>query len=491
MPGDESPPGITTTASGRQLKLPVGRLAQPDEDVFVSLSNTVEKLETLMADAGQKGGRIVFIRAPVGSGKSTLVDYLAEKQSDRFVKVKTGVSDEMWFKHTIIASGRTDLGDADVSTALEAIAKTGKTILIDEAHVLFAYPKVVFLLFKSSEDMKPAPKFLLFSASGSAVDSKGKTIATPGEIRQKYLWYPPQPDADQLSQDLMEAEKPVYLDSDSVRFFTKLCGGHRGIFMEAMGWVQECQDNSPDKLENTSWGIRESVSHVRRTFEDSRLGGRRAWNTGLRAAFKQSRAVRVNGEFAELGNIPAEFGLVLYGGPKRRAELNGKERDLTINGFLFPERQSTDEEFVAFDWMDPLVLYGVPNPIMAEYYGDILPLEVETYKRELVEDLKKPVSAADLIARVLPYMTLSVVVGAPISRGNKKLSDPFSAIALPYENDYNHAMAEILRNHLDYIVSTPLDEKLGKTDIVVSYEDDTTCAIKSIMAYQRPVCLML
>lgn len=297
MPDDESPPGITTTASGRQLKLPVGRLAQPDKDVFISLSNTVEKLETLMADAAQKGGRIVFIRAPVGSGKSTLVDYLAEKQSDRFVKVRTGVSDERWFKHTIIASGRTDLGDADVSTALEAIAKTGKTILIDEAHVLFAYPKVVFLLFKSSEDMKPAPKFLIFSASGSAVDSKGKTIATPGEIRQKYLWYPPQPDADQLSQDLMEAEKPVYLDSDSVRFFAKLCGGHRGIFMEAMGWVQKCQDNSPDKLENTSWGIRESVSHVRRTFEDSRLGGRRAWNTGLRAAFKQSRAVQVNGEF--------------------------------------------------------------------------------------------------------------------------------------------------------------------------------------------------
>ena len=163
------------------------------------------------------------------------------------------------------------------------------------------------------------------------------------------------------------------------------------------------------------------------------------------------------------------------------------ERDLTINGFLFPERQNIDKEFVPFEWTDPFALYGTPNPILAEYYGDMLPLGVETYKRQLVRSLKKPVCAADLMARVLPYLTFSAVVGVPISRGNKKLSDPLSAGALPCEDDYNNAMAEILKIHMDYIVSTPRNEQLGKTDIVVSYEDGSTCAIESVMAYQRPV----
>jgi hypothetical protein len=137
--------------------------------------------------------------------------------------------------------------------------------------------------------------------------------------------------------------------------------------------------------------------------------------------------------------------------------------------------------------MDTTVTYGVPNPIMAEYYGDILPSEVETYKRKLVEDKKKPVSAADLLARVLPYMTLTAEVGNPISRHDGVLSSCLSKKGIPYEHDYNGAIAEILKNNLKYIVATPRDEQLGKTDIVVSYDDNSTCAIESIMAWQAPV----
>jgi len=140
-----------------------------------------------------------------------------------------------------------------------------------------------------------------------------------------------------------------------------------------------------------------------------------------------------------------------------------------------------------FDWQDSTVSYGVPNPIMAEYYGDILPFEVQNYKRKLVEDKKKPDSAADLLARVLPYMTLTAVVGNPISRHDGPVSSCLSKKVLPYEDDYNGAIAEILKNNLKYMVATPRDEKLGKTDVVVSYDDYSTCAIESIMAWQAPV----
>mmetsp|Transcript_45765 Transcript_45765/g.111584 ORF Transcript_45765/g.111584 Transcript_45765/m.111584 type:complete len:603 (-) Transcript_45765:1699-3507(-) len=476
-------PALRLSPSRRELGIATVHEAKEGEDVFIPLSETVVKLNQLIEQA--KKDKILFIRAPVASGKTTLARYLVTKHGDKFVQVVPGTTDNMWYRHVIKASGDTSLQLDQVGDALTTIKNQGKTIVIDEAHVLFSHPNVAALFFKlmPTDD---TPRFLLFSASGSSVDSQGRTVATPREIKRKYMWYPPKPDAERIVADLADANPPVYLDSDSVRFFARLCGGHRGILMTAMEWVQKCQNNNPDKLEVTRWNIRDSVSAVRRTFEESLVGGRMPWSTGLRAALVESRAVRVNGEFSDLDNIPTEFGLVLFGGPKRSNELNGKVRELTINGFLFPERQGTDEEFVAYDWMRTDVLFGLPNPMMAEYYGDNLPLEVKTYKRSLVEGLEKPESAADLIARALPYMTFSAVVGVPISRGDKKLSDPLSSTGLPYEDDYNRTMAEILRNHLDYIVSTPLDQKLGKTDIVVSYEDDTTCAIESIMAYQRP-----
>jgi hypothetical protein len=270
-------------------------------------------------------------------------------------------------------------------------------------------------------------------------------------------------------------------------FFVRLSGGHRGIFIRAMKWVQESQKNEQcnDSHKITKWSIDDSVSRVRKTFEESRLkGGVLGWNVGLRKALKGIWAVRVNGSFSDVQCIPKEFALVIYGGPKFRNELNNQELRLAINGCLFPERQDTDQEFDIFDWQDATVSYGVPNPIMAEYYGDILPFEVKNYKRQLVEDKKIPDSATDLLARVLPYMTLTAVVGNPISRHDWAVSSCLSKKGLPDEDDYNVAILEILKNKLNYMVATPRDEKSGKTDIVVSFDDGSTCAIESIMAGQ-------
>jgi hypothetical protein len=101
-----------------------------------------------------------------------------------------------------------------------AIARQGKTIVVDEAHLMFPHPNVVLNFLKNLESTKLAPRFLLFSASGSAGDSEGREVGTPKEIERKYRWYPPNPDADQLSVDLAEAKgQPVHLDVDSVRFF--------------------------------------------------------------------------------------------------------------------------------------------------------------------------------------------------------------------------------------------------------------------------------
>lgn len=175
--------------------------------------------------------------------------------------------------------------------------------------------------------------------------------------------------------------------------------------------------------------------------------------------------------------------MVLFGGPKLMKEMNGQEGRLTINGFLFPERRNFDEEFVSYDWTDSTVFYGVSNPIMAEYYSDIL----TSCERRLVESKKIPSSAADLLARVLPYMTFTSVVDNPIPKREGGLLSPLSKDNLTYEDDYNNAIAVILRTTLKYSVSTPKNPATGKTDVLVPYDDDRKCAIESIMSWQTPV----
>lgn len=156
-----------------------------------------------------------------------------------------------------------------------AIGQQGKTIVIDEAHLLFLHPNVVALLTKGLQGRKQAPNILLFSASGSALGVGAKYVTTPAEIANKYIWYPPVPNSEKLVEDLKEATPPIYLTVDSVNFLISLCVGHRAILMRAMSWVQQCQNNPeqvPSNKNNniTSWNIQDCTFHVRKTLEESK-----------------------------------------------------------------------------------------------------------------------------------------------------------------------------------------------------------------------------
>jgi len=386
----------------------------------------------------------------------------------------------------------------DVQKALLAIGAQGKTIVIDEAHLLFVHKNVWNLLTKGLDGFRAAPRILLFSASDSACDSNtGGTVATPIETQNKFLWCPPFADSEKLVGELAEAARPICLSTDSVQFFLKLCGCHRGTFMRAMPWVQECQDNKPPKEDcddastKKRCDVQDCISHVRRSFEKSRketaCGKHMVWEVGLCKAFKQSRAVRVNGQFSDVENVPKEFGKVLFGGAQSMKELNGQERELTLNGFVFPERRDNDGEFISHDWTDPSVVCGTSNPVMAECCSDVLPAEVN-YKRTWKSGMKIPSGAADLLARVIPHMTFATVIDNPILIGTDgQLQSPLSSEGLPYEDDYNDAITEILKTDLNCTVSNPKNPVTGKTDVVVTHDDDSTCAVESVMAWQPAV----
>lgn len=234
---------------------------------------------------------------------------LAAKHENEFVLVRMADTEEAIIRRIIRASGiqgtNPDLGDA-----LEALASSNKTLILDEAHIVFSLPSLTFNLFKAPESWDKPPKILLFSAASEGEDGQGAPIAARAAIRKKYMWYPPMPGAEILSANLAAAE--VYLNPGSVDFFMKICSGHRGIFMNAMEWVQQLQEGN-----KTSWDIHESVSRVKSSFTRSKMQSEDGWQSGLRNCMKQNRAVRVNGRFSDITKIPTEFAEVVFGGAKK------------------------------------------------------------------------------------------------------------------------------------------------------------------------------
>ena len=468
--GDEHPDILQTTSS-RSLRIPtLGRVPNIEDDVFISVEGTVEKLKVLLEKF-----RVVFVRAGVASGKTTLAQYMVEELGNEFVEVEYAGTTKGWYGQFVRASGRTELLQEDdlvVSTreALRDIGRQGKTIVIDEAHILFSYPDVIRLVIKETEK-RNGPKILLFSAAATG-HKDGVDSTTPPEVNARYMWHPPIPPGNALVEPLKEAG--VRLSADSVDFFMKLCSGRRGIFMHAMDWVKEQQEGSADE----EWDYRETISRVRQSLVERRKLGLNGWKMGLFKYLKESRAVRVNGRYSDLNNIPREFVEVLYGGPKTRMELNGRERDLTVAGFLIPEQQKMGEEFEPYDWDFPNVRYAISCSIMAEFYNDAFALD---YGFELIPQKRCPSSAADLLACVVPFLSFATVVDNPIPDSEGKLQSSLSCEEMPYEDNYNNAISSVLSNALKYTVANPLGV-LGKTDVVVTLDNNKTCAIESIMA---------
>ena len=464
----------------------------PGVDVFIDVGSSVEKLRTLLS---KPGSYITFIRAPVASGKTTLAKFLIKYQHDEFVFAKFRNSAEEWYREFVRASGTSvPIGhfctQTDAAMALIEIGKQRKTIVIDEAHTLFAFKDVVTLITKGMEMQETRPKILLFSASGSAISNEGKTIVTPTSIKNKFVWYPPPPNSEDFSKQLEDAG--VRLTPKAVDFFVKLCGGNRGILMHAMEWVYDCQNDhnqSPSEGEKITWDDIESANQVRKSFTDSsreKMKGYHGWSVGLKSHLVQCRAVRVSGGYSDPSNIPQEFGSVLFGGAKMAYELNGLERELTVAGFLFPQKKTSDNsEFFMYDWTDDEAKYSVPNPIMASYYSDILPRYGTN--RKFTGEMWTPNNGLDFLARAIPYLTFESVVDPPRLNEDGGLQDNLAKSGLPYEDNYNTALASIF-NQFGFKVSTPLSCGQGKPGIVITYDDNKkTCVIESIMTTQTLV----
>jgi hypothetical protein len=462
--------GSSSSTSERSRSLALDVPAVEATDVFISLDTTVDGIHKLVEDTSC--GAAVFIRAPVATGKSTLAVYLARKHPDLYIKVATGENEAEW-RRNIIMTSSTNRDSFQVGALSDTLKElSDKTLIFDEAHTLFG-TNLIPALLKLPEPGE-APKYLLFSAAAHG-GSDGTSAVTPVEISEKYMWYPPLPDAKELSENLATAG--VLLTDQSVDFFLKLCCGHRGVFMRAMKWVNEQQQK---QQEHEKWNVAKSVTKVRTSLADSVKEESGGWNIGFRSAIAQSRAVRVNSKYSELQKIPAVFANVLAGGAKQVSELGNQHRALTIAGFVVPQQLAADAgEFVKYDWVDDGVRYSVANALMAQYYNDKFTHQFQLLSG-LIDGMDQPTSCADLLARALPFMSFADVVDAPTSNDGTSQS-PLSESLLPFEDHYNAAITKALEQ-LKFTVSNPQSQSLGKVDVFLNLDADTTLALECIMA---------
>ena len=460
--------------------------------VFFSLDSTADAVKELNHEQRQ----ITFIRGGVAMGKSTLATYLTQKHEDEFVEVMAGTHEFEWCSNMHRAFQGTGLnvdletGKAAVAAqqAVEELVRANKTLVIDEGHLLFECRDVCGKLMKSwlFGHQKNKIKMILFSSTGRGL-SKAPAIpgvhqkggVTPSEISKKCVWYPKMPEGGDLVEQLSEAG--VHLDGPAIDLMAQVCSSHYGIFMEAMRWVKEKQER---QAETTPWNYARCLTEVRQSFQESdaaETNGNERWPSGLRAHMKRSRAVHVNGDYDFLSDVPQEVIAIIFGGSQLADELNSRERDLSIAGFLLPERLDFQNEFDDYNWGSS-TRYGIANALMGQCYGGWLQ---QVYRKTFRDT--QPRSGPDLLARVFPYLSFSMVVAnVPNNLGKKT---PLSSAQFPYEDNYNGAMCKVLQE-MGYAPVQPGNDN-GKPDVVANFKDQNdepmTCAIESIMATRSNV----
>ena len=361
-----------------------------DTDVFIPLQETSQKLETLLQDK-----RVVFLHAGVASGKSTLAQHLCSVQPSKYLQVYPPAFDSLTSQHWQIKfraalenepSGP-DVAKRSIEDAVKYVHDNDQVLVFDECHLLFACPEFYQQFLKTPPYLKQRPMVLLLSAASEMQSVQGKTFTTPTEITAKYMWTPPMPDAKVLVDQLADAN--VYLSEDAVHFFLHLCGGHRGILMRAMEWVQMKQKGAAKP-----WTVAQAYGEVKMAWEDGDWGCPDSFLANLATV----RAIRVNGNYADLANIPQKFLEILCGGATSNLESEDR-RNLTIHGFLLPvAAKGSTEEFLRYDWSAQGASYGVSSHLLASYYRYVL-----EKRRQLEVDVNRTASSCtDLLLRALP-----------------------------------------------------------------------------------------
>ena len=314
---------------------------------------------------------------------------------------------------------------------------------------------------------------LLLSAASEMQSVQRQTFTTPTEISAKYIWTPPMPSANVLVDQLAAAN--VYLSEEAIEFFMTFCSGHRGIFIRSMEWVREKQSRN-----STPWDLTRALGEASQAWDTEN------WiyapDDSLMGKLQTIRAIRVNGDFARLENIPEQFLKILCEGPTDDIDISVR-RKLTIHGFVLPAPQdkmvAEQNEFQPLDWAKVGAKYGVANYLMASYYRQAL-----SNKRQLTVEIDtNPASCTDFLLRALPYLLLAEVVAISTEdHGQAIVHSDVSREELPFEVHYTFTLIRMLKRLGFRTISSLESPTRGKVDIYCTMQDRSAFAIEAVMA---------
>lgn len=230
-----------------------------------------------------------------------------------------------------------------------------------------------------------------------------------------------------------------------------ISGGNRSLFMCIMNWLlaKNCQgvDIMPVVRDN--------------------LG---SWDTELMNTLLGSRAVKVNGSFKNIRDFPKELVKVFVEGSALVDDWD-QRRDLTVAGLITPAADGPGGELYRYEWDSGMARYRIAGVLRARYYLDLLAID-RSLKINYDLDVK---NCADLLARVLPFMSFDQVVHSTLHLTDDSIGTLTHAVlahGLPPEDAYNHKIIELLCGKFKINAQTVLAGHMGKPDVFVRLHDD-------------------
>ena len=154
-------------------------------DVFIPLDKTIQKLDELLEEK-----RVVFIRAGVATGKSTLAEHLARTQSSKYLQVHPPKTKKALFEESWENELSEDVVERKVPPmmwltesldhAFQRLYDNDQVLIFDECHLLFSCPAFCQLLVKKPGYLQKRLKVLMLSAASEAANEQGADLHNTG-----------------------------------------------------------------------------------------------------------------------------------------------------------------------------------------------------------------------------------------------------------------------------------------------------------------------
>jgi hypothetical protein len=355
-------------------------------------------------------------------------------------------------------------------------------LILDEAHLLWPYAREVSSVFKGA-----SPRVVAFSAASEAnVEGKQRETVTPPDLFERYFWHPPQPDFSSLREQCGHAGVPI--DGHALKFVWRLCGGHRGLVMRLLEWLGKQQLRSALGASQVQWSLSTTAAAVMGGWGDDAAPSSQQLPSAPAVSSQQlppapattawkellnSRAVKANGNFTKVQNIPRDFARVLCAGGGVVPD-DAARRALVVAGLVTPQQAaaggSVQREFQHCDSSvqddeTPLV---VPNTLMRKFYFKRLKAECALkVKDDRALSAHGDIVCADLLCRAFPHMDVGELA--------RDMQDDPVRSGVTYEAAFTRALNSLLPSLLPQAVGDkpvsvgPATDGRGSTGEVDTY----------------------